>query len=54
MEKKIRIQCPTIPNYLKIVGMDEGISIKDCTEAELREVAAEWTEELIKKSQSKD
>ncbi|MFA5696216.1 MAG: hypothetical protein WCT51_04850 [Candidatus Shapirobacteria bacterium] len=53
MEKKIVIQCPLVPNFLKPEGMDEPISIREFTEEELRQVAAEWTEELIKKSQRK-
>lgn len=55
MEKKIpvKIRIPLTPNFIQI-GDDNGVlPISDFTEAELREIAAEWTEELILKAKNK-
>lgn len=52
MEKKIKIECPIVPNYLRVEGMEEAIRISEFTEEELLEIGKEWTEELIKKSKT--
>ncbi len=57
MKKNISIttRIPLTPNFIQTgSGNDNGIlPISDFTEEELREIAAEWTEELIKKAKSK-
>lgn len=53
MEKKLKVRCPMVPNFILIENSDTPISIREFTEDELREIASEWTEELIKKSKSK-
>ena len=53
MEKKIKIELPLLPNFLRPAGTDKAMAISEFTEAELREIGAEWTEALVKHAQKK-
>ena len=50
MEKKIKIQIPSVPNFIMAEGNDAKFHISDFTEKELKEIGARWTKELIAKS----
>lgn len=49
--KKIKIEIPTVPNFI-MVG-EQNMAVSSFTEEELREIAAEWTERLILKAKTK-
>lgn len=59
MKKKIEVQieAPTVPNFLRniVTGREKAIliPIQDLTDEELREIASEWTENLIKAARKK-
>jgi hypothetical protein len=53
MEAKIKLELPTLPNYLRTASIklptEKGaVDVSELTEAELRQLGAEWTEALIK------
>jgi len=59
MKRKIEvtIEVPTVPNFLRntVDGREKGIliPIQDLSEAELREIGAEWVEALVKQAAKK-
>lgn len=54
MEKKIKVKIPSLPNFLQLESETPSVlPLKDFTEEQLRELAQEWTEALVKKSKQK-
>ena len=51
---KTEVITPTVPNFLQVrIGQTNEpvtVSVKDLTEAELREVGKQWTEDLVAKA----
>lgn len=45
MEKRIKVEIPAVPNFIK--AGSEMISIADYTDDELSKIGFEWTEKLI-------
>lgn len=52
-EHKIKLQIPTLPNYIRSEDGKSGFHISTLTEAELRKIAREWGKALVAKSKSK-
>lgn len=50
---KTDIEIPSVPNFIKEKGASRTFPIQNFTEVELRAIAAEWTELLIKKAISR-
>jgi hypothetical protein len=58
MEKKVKIEIPSLPNFIRTKAFDQGtdrasIPIEDFTPDELRDLGKEWTEALIKHSEER-
>lgn len=51
MEKKIKIQIPDTPNFIRTDY--KILPITDFTVDELKEIGKEWTENLIRKAREK-
>lgn len=49
---KVIIEVPDTPNFLRY-GDRKVLSISDFTEAELREIGKQWTENLVKKAKKR-
>lgn len=43
---------PTLPNYLRTTT-DETLDVGDLTEQQVREIGAQWTDALIRKSRNR-
>jgi hypothetical protein len=53
--KKINIELPSVPNFILVKGTKETVPVSEFkTDDELREIGAEWTDELIKKANKKN
>ncbi len=50
MYKQIKLQTPTVPNFILTEDLKQPIAIADFTEDELRQIGTEWTQELIRKA----
>lgn len=50
IETSIIVEIPTLPAFLKVVGIKEPISIKELSKFQLEAIANEWKAELIKKA----
>lgn len=50
MKKKIELEVPTVPNFVRIKGTDTAVSVAAFSEAECRELGREWTNNLIKRA----
>ena len=44
---KATVKLPTVPNFVKLVGVETTIPVGDLTDDELRALAEVWTEELL-------
>lgn len=53
MEKKIELETPMTPNFIKAKGGTKMFSISEFTEGELEEIGREWTDKLIKSAKAK-
>lgn len=49
---KVIIEVPDTPNFLRY-GDRKVLPISDFTEAELREIGKQWTENLVKKAKKR-
>lgn len=52
LHKEIMFQLPSIPNFLISTNTRYSVAISEFTEKELREIGREWTNLLVKKSQT--
>jgi hypothetical protein len=41
------IECPRVPNFVRLCGQDQGIPVGLFTDAELRNLGRQWTANLI-------
>ena len=51
MEKKVKVNIPKVPNFIKVGN--EFISVTEFTEDELNEIGKEWTAKLIARSKDR-
>lgn len=49
---QVTVEVPDTPNYLRY-GDRKVLPISDFTEAELREIGKQWTENLVKKAKKR-
>lgn len=47
MKKEFDIECPKVPNFLRVEGMKKVVPVTDFSEKELKAVGKMWTEALI-------
>jgi hypothetical protein len=52
IKRSIEVRVPLTPNSLSVAGEKDARPISDFTEAELRQLGAEWTEQLVKKARA--
>ena len=51
MKKGLEIKCPTVPNFIK-VG-EQGISVAEFTEDELKGIGKMWTASLLENARKR-
>ncbi len=53
MYKQIKIQTPSVPNFILTEDLKQPIPIADFTDEELRAIGNDYTQELIKKARGR-
>ena len=50
MEKKIKIQIPSVPNFILTDNPEIKLSLEEFSDGELTEIGVEWTKKLIERA----
>lgn len=53
MYKQIKLQTPSVPNFILTEDLKQPIPIADFTDDELRKIGDEWTQQLISKARGR-
>lgn len=53
MEIRLRVEVPTVPNFLKVEGTETSFDISAFSEEELKSIGEEWIQALIEKSKKR-
>lgn len=53
MYKQIKLQTPTVPNFILTEDLKQPIGIAEFTDDELRTIGDEWTRELVNKARKR-
>lgn len=47
---ELDVKMPTVPNFLTVDGIADGIPIQNFTSAQLQSIGEEWTRQLIERA----
>lgn len=53
MKTEVELECPLVPNFVRVKGTQHSIPIKNLSVSAIRQLGKEWTRRLLEKSKKK-